>query len=78
MADPSEPLLRKIIQGCSRLFVWIGAAVFLLGGKFLYEIKHINFLTSEVSCILVGVLLMLIGAGISIADKSPKPKQLDD
>ena len=78
MADSNQPTLKKIIQGCSRLLLWVGAAVFLIGGKFLSEIKHVNFLASEVSGLLVGVLLMLLGAGISIAGKSPKPKQLDN
>ena len=70
MTDSNQLLLKRIIQGCSRLLVWIGAAVFLLGGKFLYEIKHVNFLTSEVAGILVGVLMMLLGAGIGNAEKS--------
>jgi hypothetical protein len=26
----------------------VGAAVFFIGGKFLYEIKHVSFLVSEV------------------------------
>ena len=78
MADSNEPVLKKIIQGCSRLLLLVGAGVFLIGGKFLYEIKHVSFLTSEVSGMLVGVMMMLSGAGISVAGQSPKPKQLDD
>jgi hypothetical protein len=78
MANSYQPVLKKIIQGCSRLLLWVGAAVLLIGGKFLYEIKHVNFLASEAYGLLVGVLLMLLGAGISIAGKSPKPEQVDD
>jgi len=49
----------------------MGAAFFLIGGKFLYEIKHGSFLVSETIGILGGVLLMLLGAGVAIAGKSP-------
>jgi hypothetical protein len=48
----------------------MGAAIFLIGGKFLYEIKHVSFVVSETVCIVGGVLLMLLGAGIGIAGKS--------
>jgi len=47
-----------------------GATVFFIGGKFLYEIKHVSFLVSEVVGILGGVLLMLLGAGIALAANS--------
>jgi hypothetical protein len=74
MADSNQPVLQKIIDGCSSLLLLAGGIVFLFGGKFFYEIKHENFLVSEVGGIAAGVLLMLLGAGIAIADKSPKPK----
>ena len=77
MADSRQPVQQRIIRGCSRFFLWVGAAVFLVGDKFLYEIKHANFLISEGAGILGGVLLMLLGAGIGIACKSPKPEQCD-
>jgi hypothetical protein len=56
----------------------VGAAVFLVGGKFFYEIKHVNFLVSETVGILGGVLLMLLGAGIAIAGKSAGPEKHSD
>ncbi len=59
-----------IIRGCSGLLLVVGAAVFLVGGKFFYEIKHVNFLVSETVGILGGVLLMLLGAGMARAGKS--------
>ncbi|MCU1312112.1 MAG: hypothetical protein JWO20_3237 [Candidatus Angelobacter sp.] len=37
--------------------------------KFLYEIKHVNFLVSVTVGIFGGVLLMLLGAGIAIKNK---------
>ena len=58
----------------SNFLLWAGAAVFLIGGKFLHEIKHGSFLVSETIGILGGVLLMLLGAGIAIAGKSPRGK----
>ena len=70
MADSRQPVLKRIIRGCSRLLLVVGAAVFLVGGKFLYEIKHANFLVSETVGILGGVLLMLLGAAMAIAGKS--------
>jgi hypothetical protein len=75
MADPKQPVLQKIIQGCSRLLLWAGAAVFLVGDAFLYEIKHVNFFVSAAIGILGGVLVMLLGAGIAVASKSPRSRQ---
>ena len=71
-------LFQKIIQGCSRLLLWAGAAVFLAGDAFLYEIKHMNFFVSAAIGILGGVLVMLLGAGIAVAIKSPGPGQHRD
>jgi len=70
MADSKEPVLQKIIQGCSRLLLWVGAAVFLVGDAFLYEIEHVNYFVSATIGILGGVLVMLLGAGIAVASKS--------
>lgn len=53
-----------MIQGCSYHFPRIGAAVFLVVGKFLYEIKHVSFMVSETVGILGGVVLMLLGVRI--------------
>lgn len=73
-----SPIFQKIIQGCSRLLLWAGAAVFLAGDAFLYEIKHMNFFVSAAIGILGGVLVMLLGAGIAVAIKSPGPGQHRD
>jgi hypothetical protein len=62
-------------KGCSRLLLWAGAAVFLVGDAFLYEIKHVNFFVSAAIGILGGVLVMLLGAGIAVASKSPRSRQ---
>jgi hypothetical protein len=79
MANPrQQPVLQRIIRGCSRILLVVGAAVFLVGGKFFYEIKHVNFLVSETVGILGGVLLMLLGAGIAIAGKSAGPEKHPD
>jgi hypothetical protein len=74
----TQPVLQRIIQGCSRLLLVVGAAVFLVGGKFFYEIKHVNFIASETGGIIGGVLLMLLGAGIAIAGKSAGPEKHPD
>ena len=60
------------VRGFSRLLLWSGAAVFLVGGKFLYEIRHRSFAASEVVGIVVGILLMLLGAAIAGKGKSIK------
>jgi hypothetical protein len=78
MADSSQSVNKKIIRGSSRLLLWVGAGIFLIGGKFLYEIKHVNFFVAESVGILGGVLLMLLGGGIALAGKSPKPEQHND
>ena len=75
MIDSRQPVLQRIIRGCSRLLLWVGAAVFFLGDAYLYEIKHVNFLVPLAIGILGGVALMLLGAGIAVACKSPKPEQ---
>lgn len=75
MADSRQPILQRILQGCSSLLLWVGAVVFLVGGKFLYEVKHTDFLVAEGIGILGGVLLMLLGAGIVVAGKPPGRKE---
>jgi hypothetical protein len=57
--------------------MFAGAVVFFLGDKFLYEVKHVKFLYSEAFGILGGVLLMLLGAGITRASKSSRQNQHD-
>ena len=70
MNDSERPIEHRIIWGCSRLFLWSGAAIFFVGGKFLYEIKHKNFLLSEMTGILAGTLLMFLGWAVRGLDKS--------
>jgi hypothetical protein len=70
--DSKQPVLQNVIQACSRLLLWAGAAVFLAGDAFLYEIKHVNFFVSAAIGILGGVLVMLLGAGIAVANKSSR------
>jgi hypothetical protein len=61
-----------MLQGCSRILLWAGAAVFLVGDAFLYEIRHMNFFVSAAIGILGGLLVMVLGAVIGIASKSPR------
>jgi hypothetical protein len=72
MTNSRRPVLQKIRWGCSRLLLLVGAVVFCVGGKFIYEIKHVSFLISEAIGIFGGVLLMLIGAGLAMKKKSPR------
>jgi hypothetical protein len=72
MTDPKQPIRQRIIQMCSRLLLWAGAVVFLVGDAFLYEIRHVNFFVSAAVGILGGVLVMLLGAGILVASRSPR------
>jgi hypothetical protein len=72
MANPKQPVFQNVIQACSRLLLWVGAAIFLVGDAFLYEIEHVGFFTSAAIGLLGGVLVMLLGAGIAVASKSPR------
>jgi RHS repeat-associated protein len=74
---PPNPILQncRIIRGCSRLLLWVGAAIFFVGDAYLYEIKHVNFLVSAAVGILGGSLVMLLAAGIAVACKSGKPER---
>jgi len=72
MTNSRQPVLQRMLQGCSRLLLWAGAAVFLVGDAFLYEIRHVNFFVSAAIGILGGLLVMVLGAGIGIASKSPR------
>jgi len=69
--DSSQPVRQRIIARCSYLLLLVGVAVFLIGGKFLHEIKHLSFQISETVGIIGRVLLMLFGAGVAIAYESP-------
>lgn len=75
MTESRQPVLQRMIHGSSRLLLWVGAAVFLAGDAFLYEIKHMNFFVSTAIGISGGLILMLLGAGIAVAGKSPKAGQ---
>lgn len=44
----------------------------MVGDAFLYEIRHVNFFVSAAIGILGGLLVMVLGAGIGIASKSPR------
>jgi len=72
MAEPKHPILQRIIEGCSSLLLLVGATVFLVGDKFLHEVKHAGFLASEGVGIAGGIVLMLLGGGLALAVKSPK------
>ena len=72
MENPEPSIGQTIIRVCSRCLLWVGAAIFLIGGKVLYEVKHMSFAVSETIGILGGILLMLVGAGIAIAGKPPR------
>jgi hypothetical protein len=73
MASDSNSFLQRSRGGFSKFLLYSGAAVLLVGGKFLYEIRHINFFTAEVAGILFGVLLMILGATIGPARKQDLP-----
>lgn len=75
MSHSKQSALHKTIETCPRLLLWAGAVVCFAGDAFLYEIKHVNFFTSAAIGILGGVLVMLLGAGIEVASKSPKTEQ---
>ena len=75
MTDSQQPVLQRIIRGCSRLLLWVGAAIFFVGDAYLYEIKHVNFFVSAAIGILGGSLVMLLAAGIAVACKSAKPER---
>ena len=78
MTGSRQPVVQKIIRGCSRLLLWTGAAVFFFGEPFLHQIRHVNLIASAVIGILGGILVMLLGAGIAVASKSPKPEPNGD
>ena len=72
MLKAQPALTYRIVNAFSQFIKWAGAVVFLFGGKFLYEIRHKDFLTSEVLGILIGIFLVAIGAGISYTQKSAR------
>lgn len=74
MTSTSNPVLQRFLTGGSKAVMIAGAAVFLVGGKFLYEIRHVNFFTAEVIGILCGVLLIIFGAVMGPARKQNFPE----
>jgi hypothetical protein len=77
MFESRQPVLRRVIEGCSSLLLLAGAITFLVGDKFLHEIKHEGFLASEGNGIVGGLLLMLLGVAIAPAGKSQKSRKPD-
>ena len=61
MANSTQSTPQLIAKGFSRMLIFTGAAVFLLGDRFLREIEHWSFFASEAAGILTGVALMLFG-----------------
>jgi hypothetical protein len=78
MANSTQSTPQLIGKGFSRMLIFTGAAVFLLGDRFLREIEHWSFFASEAAGILTGVALMLFGAGIDKAFKPPKTEKQSD
>lgn len=78
MTDSRQTVVQRMIPGCSRLLLWAGAVVFLFGDAFLHQIRHLSFIVSAAIGIPGGILVMLLGAGIAVASKSPKPGQNHD
>lgn len=78
MTDRQQPNLQRMVRGCSRLLLWAGAAVLLFGEPFLHQIGQVNLFVSALIGIPGGILVMLLGAGIAVASKSPKPEQNHD
>ncbi len=62
MTSTGDSVLQRLLRGSSKIALFVGAIVFLFGGKFLYEIRHASFFTAEALGIFCGVLLMLVGA----------------
>jgi hypothetical protein len=78
MANSSQPAQQWIAKVFSCVLIYTGAAVFLLGDKFLHQFEHWSFFASEAAGILTGVALMLLGAGIDKAFKPPKTEGQSD
>jgi hypothetical protein len=68
-----NPVLKRLLGGISKVVLFIGAAVFLIGDKFLYEIRHVDFFTAEAVGISCGVLLMILGAAMGPTRKQELP-----
>jgi hypothetical protein len=77
MSESRQRVLGRVIKGCSRVLLLVGAAAFLVGGKLLHEIKHESFLASEGIGVVGGILLMLLGAAIALPGKPQKPSNAD-
>ncbi|MGA3347361.1 MAG: hypothetical protein ABSC76_21145 [Terracidiphilus sp.] len=64
MIKTINPALQRLRGGISKVVLLTGAATFLFGDKFLYEIRHVNFFTAEAVGVSCGVLLMILGAAM--------------
>jgi hypothetical protein len=73
MTSAAVSPLQRFLGVSSKLLLCTGAVLFLFGGKFLYEIKHLNFLTAEGVGIFCGVLIMVLGAAIGPNRKEVLP-----
>lgn len=73
MTRPNSSVLQRFFTGWSKVVLFTGGAVFLIGGKFLYEMRHVNLFTAEAIGISVGVLLMFLGAAIGPTRKQDFP-----
>lgn len=72
MIDFRQPICQRLIRVLSRLLLWVGAAVFVAGDAYLFEIRHVNFFASVALGIGGGILVMLLGAAIAVANESSK------
>ena len=75
MTDSQQPVLQRIIRGCSRLLLWVGAAIFSSETRTFMRSSDVNFLVSAAVGILGGSLVMLLAAEIAVACKSAKPER---
>jgi len=73
MIRPNNSVLQWFLTGWPKVVLFTGAAVFLIGGKFLHELRHVNLFTAEAIGISVGVLLMFFGAAIGPTRKQDFP-----
>ena len=73
MTSASNSVPSRLLNSCSKMAFFAGAAIFLLGGKYLHEIRHLNIFAAEAAGILCGVLLMFLGAAIGPSRRQDFP-----
>jgi len=64
MGEPGQSGAKTVLRGALRVLAYVGGAIFLFGGKFFSEIEHKDFIVSEVSCMAVGIVVMLVSGGL--------------